>query len=376
MIAPRNCQGYINALPFINVILNVVEGRPCPYSALLNLLVNKLTGVPDKVLTEASAYHKSSAGQQQNNMKKFDVYEMVTKLIIERLEAGVIPWRMPWKNGSGMPQNLVSKKNYRGFNFIYLLSFGYDQPYFLSFKQAQYLGGHVKKGAKSIEVIFWKMNDRIKSDLSVEKIPMLRYYRVFHISDVEGIDPAKLPQLQSHDHDFTPIQACENLMAAWKDKPVIETGKHQACYIPSRDVIQMPDPRTFFEDTEYYSVLYHEAVHAVAHSKRLNRDLSGHFGDFSYSQEELVAEMGAAYLCGLCGIQTKTIDNSAAYIKGWLSKFKSDNKFLVMAASKAQHAVDYITGTQFESVETDAAESEKETETAQAEKVIETVHSF
>ena len=296
-------------------------------------------------------------------MNKFDVYEMVNKLIIERLEAGVIPWKMPWKAAGGMPRNLVSKKMYRGFNFVYLLSFGYEQPHFLSFKQAEDLGGHVKKGAKSIQVVFWKMNERVKSDLSVEKIPMLRYYRVFHISDVEGINLSKLPQLQSHDHDFTPIEACENIMANWEDKPVIETGKSQACYIPSRDIIQMPDSRTFFEDTQYYSTLFHESVHATGHSKRLKRDMSGHFGDFSYSQEELIAEIGAAYLCGMCGIQTTTIDNSAAYIKGWLSKLKSDNKFMIMACSKAQHAVDHINQTQFESVEAEAAESEKESET-------------
>ena len=309
-------------------------------------------------------------------MKKFDVYEMVTKLIIERLEAGVIPWKMPWKTGGGMPQNLISKKNYRGFNFIYLLSFGYEQPFFLSFKQAQDLGGHVKKGAKSIEVIFWKMRDHVNAMGESDKIPMLRYYRVFHISDVEGIDPKKLPQLQAHDHDFKPIQACENLMEAWKDKPVIETGKHQACYIPSRDVIQMPDPRTFFEDAEYFSVLYHESIHSVGHPKRLNRDLSGHFGSDLYTSEELISEMGAAYLCALCGIHTKTIENSAAYIKGWLSKLKSDNKFLVTAASKAQHAVDYITGAQFENIEAEAAESEKEAEAAQSERLIPVVHAF
>jgi len=283
---------------------------------------------------------------------------------------------MPGKTAGGMPQNLVSKKKYRGFNFIYLLSFGYEQPFFLSFKQAQDLGGHIKKGAKSIEVIFWKMRDHVNAMGKDEKIPMLRYYRVFHISDIDGLELAKLPQLQTHDHDFTPIQACENLLAAWKDKPVIETGKHQACYIPSRDVIQMPDPRTFFEDTQYFSVLYHEACHCTGHSKRLNRDMSGHYGDDFYAAEELIAEMGAAYLCALCGIQTKTIDNSAAYIKGWLSKFKSDNKFLVMAASKAQHAVDYITGTQFENIEAEAAESEQEAETVQSEKESVVIHSF
>lgn len=296
-------------------------------------------------------------------MSKFDVYEMVNKLIIERLEAGVIPWKMPWKTSGGMPRNLISRKSYRGFNFIYLLSFGYEQPYFLSYKQAEDLGGHIRKGAKSIQVIFWKMLDRTKSDASVEKIPMLRYYNVFHISDVEGIDLSKLPQFQSHDHDFTPIEACENIMGAWDDKPVIKHGKHQACYIPSQDIIEIPDSRTFFNDAEYYSVLFHESVHSTGNAKRLKRDLSGHFGDNSYSQEELIAEVGAAYLCGLCGIETQTIENSASYIKGWLSKFKSDNKFLVMACSKAQHAVDYITQTQFESVEAEAVESEKESAT-------------
>ncbi|MDO8952734.1 MAG: zincin-like metallopeptidase domain-containing protein [Draconibacterium sp.] len=122
--------------------------------------------------------------------------------------------------------------------------------------------------------------------------------------------------------------------------------------------------------------MYHESVHSTGHAKRLKRDLSGHFGDNSYSQEELIAEMGAAYLCALCGIQTKTIDNSASYIKGWLSKLKSDNKFLITAASKAQHAVDYITGNEFESIEAEAAESEKEAEPAQSERIIPTVHSF
>ncbi len=294
-------------------------------------------------------------------MNKFDVYEMVTKLMIERLEAGVIPWKMPWKTAGGMPQNLVSKKRYRGFNFFFLLSFNFEQPYFLSFKQAQDIGGHVKKGAKAIPVVFWKMREHINQQGESEKIPMLRYYKVFHISDVEGIDVSKLPQLQSHDHDFTPVQVCENLIEAWKDKPVIQTGKNLACYSPFEDIVQVPDPRTFFEDTEFYSVLFHELVHSTGHSKRLKRDLSGFFGNNSYSQEELIAEMGAAYLCGICGIQTTTIDNSAAYIKGWLSKLKSDNKFLIMACSKAQHAVDYITQTQFETVEAETEETANET---------------
>jgi len=107
--------------------------------------------------------------------------------------------------------------------------------------------------------------------------------------------------------------------------------------------------------------------HCTGHAKRLKRDMSGHFGNHSYSFEELIAEMGAAYLCGLCGIENETIDNSAAYIQGWLSKLKSDNKFFVLAASKAQHAVDYITQAQFETVETETVQPEHETES---------IHSF
>jgi antirestriction protein ArdC len=297
-------------------------------------------------------------------MKRFDVYEMVTKLIIERLEAGVIPWRMPWKTFGGIPQNLVSKKTYRGFNFHYLRSFGFDQPYFLSFKQAQDLGGHVKKGAKSIEVIFWKMRDHVNTAGDAEKIPMLRYYRVFHVSDVEGLDISKIPASENHDHDFTPVQLCENLLNNWQDKPVIETGSQDAFYRPSTDSVHMPDSRTFFEDSEYYSVLFHELTHSTGHSKRLKRDLSGSFGSVSYSQEELIAELGASYLCALCGIENKTIENSAAYIQSWLKRLKSDNKFFVNASSKAQHAADYICQAQFETLEAEAAatsqiESEK-----------------
>ena len=295
-------------------------------------------------------------------MSKFDVYEKVTKLIIDRLEAGVIPWRMPWKVAGGMPQNLVSKKIYRGFNFHYLRSFGFDQPYFLSFKQAKDLGGHVKKGAKSIEVIFWKMREHVNTAGEVDRIPMLRYYRVFHINDVEGIDMSKIPQLESHDHDFTPIEACENLIENWKDKPLIETGKTRACYIPSQDVVHMPDPRTFFEDSEYFSALFHELTHSTGHSKRLKRDILNSYGTVNYAFEELVAELGASYLCALCGIENKTIDNSAAYIQSWLRRLKDDNKFFVNAASKAQHATDYICQTQFETVEADAETEENKTQ--------------
>jgi len=295
-----------------------------------------------------------------NYMKRFDIYEMVTNLIIQRLEAGVVPWQMPWKSTGAMPRNLVSKKAYRGFNFWYLLSFNFENPLFLTFNQVKQLGGSISKGSKSYQVIFWKLREYKQKDGSTEEVPMLRYYRVFNVEDVGGLDLAKIPQLQSHDHEFNSIEACANILDNWLDKPVIETGKSYACYIPSSDVIRMPDPRTFFTDSGYFSTLFHECVHCVGHAKRLKRDMSGHFGDHSYGQEELIAEMGAAYLCGICGIENETINNSAAYIQSWLSKLKNDNKLVVMAASHAQRAVDYILEHQRKPVVSSNSNSEKE----------------
>ncbi len=279
-----------------------------------------------------------------DSMKRFDIYETVTNLIVERLEAGVVPWQMPWKTASAIPKNLVSKKSYRGFNFWYLLSFGFERPYFLTFNQTKQLGASVRKGAKSYMVVFWKMVEYEKDDKK-EEIPMLRYYRVFHIDDVEGIKPDKIPVDKNHDHEFDPIATCEQFIEFWSDSPNIKLGMNNACYIPSLDEIHMPNPRTFFKDEEYYSCLFHEAVHSVGHRKRLNRHerySSLNFSGNDYSQEELVAEMGAAYLCGICGIENATIDNSAAYIQGWLQKLKNDKKFIVMASGLAQKAVDYI----------------------------------
>ena len=276
---------------------------------------------------------------------KFDIYSMVTDLIISRLEAGVIPWQMPWKSALSMPANMISKKAYRGINFWYLLSFGFEKPLFLTFNQIKGLGGSIIKGSKSYVVVFWKMLENEKPTGKIDKIPMLRYYRIFHIDSVEGIDPKKIPTGEAHDRDINPIEQCESLVNNWVDCPTIEVGKAAALYRPSMDTVEMPSQRNFYDDENYYSVLYHELIHSTGHKRRLNRHekFPDHsFSSKDYSQEELVAEMGAAFLCGITGIENKTIDNSVAYIESWLKRLKSDNKFVFSAASYAQHAVDYI----------------------------------
>ncbi|WP_430973742.1 ArdC family protein [Sunxiuqinia rutila] len=277
----------------------------------------------------------------------FDIYEMVTNLIVERLEKGVIPWQMPWKVENGLPQNMIHRKVYRGFNFWFLLTVAsqFDSPFFLTFRQVQELGGHVLKGQKGFPVVFWKILEKEEKDGSIDQIPLLRYYTVFNLKQTEGIDESKIPSTAAYDHDFNPIDQAEKLIEGWSGCPEIRLDQSHAFYSPSGDYIGMPNPRTFFQDEQFYSVLYHEAIHATGHINRTGRHvkLPNHkFGSSDYSIEELVAEMGAAYLCYLTGIQNATIDNSAAYIKSWIGKLKEDKKLLLTASSMAQKAVDYI----------------------------------
>ncbi len=278
-------------------------------------------------------------------MNKFDLYEVITQKIIDRLESGIVPWQKPWQNAGGMPRNLVSGRPYNGINFWLLLASEFKSPFYMTFEQSLSLGGNIIKGQKSTMVVFWKILEKETSPGTIEKTPFLRYYNVFNLEQTEGIDISKIPAATVHDHDFVPIQEAESLISQWLDKPKILWGEDHACYIPQRDTVCMPDPRTFFHDEQCFSVLFHELTHSTGHSSRTGRHekIKDHaFGSQDYSQEELVAEMGAAYLCGLSGIELKTIDNNVAYIKSWIRAFKDDPKVLVLAAAQAQKAVDYI----------------------------------
>jgi antirestriction protein ArdC len=278
-------------------------------------------------------------------MNKFDIYEAVTQKIIEKLEEGVVPWQMPWKTTCGMPRNLITKRPYHGINFWMLLCMKFDSPFYLTFEQVKQLGGSVKSGSKSTMVVFWKLLESEDKDGEVKRTPFLRYYRVFNLTQTEGIDPSKIPSSEGYDHEFNPINGAEALVYNWKDCPKIELDHDSAYYSPVTDTVCIPNPRNFFKDEHYYSTLFHELVHSTGHRSRLARHekITDHkFGSKDYSQEELVAEMGAAYLCGITDLEPITIENNAAYIKSWIRKFKDDPKVLVMAAAQAQKAVDYI----------------------------------
>jgi antirestriction protein ArdC len=280
--------------------------------------------------------------------EKFDIYSMINNKIIERLENGVVPWNKPWDATTDTPINLISKKPYKGVNF-WMLNMLHDQPYYLSYNQLTQQGGTLKKGAERIQVVFWKMkiyeNTDDQGEVSQKKIPVLLYYTVYNVKDIEGL-PEKLFPAEPEKREFKPIQACKNIVENWEHRPVVKHGGAGAYYTPGLDYVQMPQPQNFRSGEEYYSTLFHELVHSTGHHSRLDRHRifkNHNFGSKDYSQEELVAEMGASYLCGITGIENKTINNSAAYIKSWLKRLQDDKKLFFNAASMAQKAVDYMT---------------------------------
>ncbi len=275
------------------------------------------------------------------------VYEIVTQQITDLLEKGEIAWKKPWKSTGGA-RNLVSKKQYRGINQFLLNCSPYSSPYWLTFKQATEKGGSIKKGEKSTLVVFWKLLNTVQEDADaggdsqIVKVPLLRYYRVFNLEQTEGIEH---PPEETIANPFTPIEQAEQVIQDMPLKPEIKHGGDRAYYSPMLDYVQMPNQETFDTPESYYNVLYHELGHSVGHQSRLNRKgvtEPTYFGSHAYSQEELVAEFCASMLCGVTGIEQATIENSAAYIQGWLKVLKNDKKLLVHAAAQAQKAADYI----------------------------------
>lgn len=275
---------------------------------------------------------------------KNDVYQIITDRIVCLLESGTVPWHKPWKGGNQWPQNFISRKVYRGINLFLLNAASYASPFWLTFKQVKALGGRVKKGEQSFPVVFWKVLEEKEGE--DKRIPFLRYHNVFNVTQCEGINIPTMPELENTPA-FQPIEKCEQIVTAMPKQPEIHHNGIRACYSPSLDSVSMPESKLFDTSEGYYSTLFHELTHATGHASRLNRKEvtdSIRFGSDPYSREELVAEMGAAFLCGHCGIENKTIDLSASYIQSWLGKLKEDRKLVVHAAVQAQKACDFIMG--------------------------------
>jgi len=297
-------------------------------------------------------------------MKNSEIIEKVTNKIIERMESGDLNWNKPWTAGM-LPQNFVSKKAYRGWNLFATMFGGFDSPYYLTFNQVKKLGGNVKKGSKGTPIVFWNKINKDSTDANGEvknkSFLLAKEYVVFNAEQIEGIDFGKI--------EVNELGTCEELEKAIAEMDTPITIKHSqsdmAFYSPTFDYVQMPNKSQFKTEGEYYSVLVHEVIHSTGHKARLNRlslnDAKFDSKKHSYSYEELVAELGAAYLTAMFGVSTeKTEKSSAAYLKGWLTRLTEDKQMLFKASSDAQKAVDYI----IKRAEIEAAEV---TETASAE---------
>jgi len=255
-----------------------------------------------------------------------DVYQIVTDKIVGMLESGVVPWRRPWSS-TGLPRNHVSKRPYRGINHFLLSASKYVSPLWLTLRQANELGGSVRKAEQSTLIVFWKIHQKEEQqeqepgDEETQRRFLLRYYRVFNLEQCDlpqGVLD-KLPQVETHDHD--PIAAAELIVANMPQRPALETAGSKAFYSSLTDRVTMPARELFTTAEEYYATLLHELTHSSGHPTRLARETiteAAPFGSATYSKEELCAEMGSAFLCAEAGISPAVIENQAAYLAGWL----------------------------------------------------------
>lgn len=281
-------------------------------------------------------------------MSNEKIYQMITDRVIERMESGHIPWQKPWNANSGMPTNFVSQKAYRGINVWLLATMGYASPYWLTYKQAKDLGGQVRKGEKSMPVIYWNIIEKKNDKDEIKKIGFLKYFNVFNLTQIDGIahETVDLKQLE----EFDPIAEAELIVNQMPLPPEFvdggKTNDGRAYYHPKRDFINMPDKLTFESEAHYYGVLFHEMAHSTGHETRLDRDSLtkvSMFGDHSYSKEELVAEFTASFLRATAGIENEDLfTNSVAYLQGWVKKLRDNPKYLIQASSQAMKAANHI----------------------------------
>lgn len=297
-------------------------------------------------LSEIEKSDNPASGQKTQGHRK-NVKQIVINKIQEELKSGRIPWQSPYLKGQDGETkcNFVSGHSYKGTNEI-LLAFNPD-TYYMTFKQAEEFGAKVKKGASSEMVIFWKMYNVKDEETGEEKIiPLLNYYRVFGISQVDftGVEDkfnsmfAKRKSAITDNHFNTDIEDFIYLSKA----DIRHEKKDEAFYSPKGDYISVPQINTFKNSDTYYQVLFHELTHWTGHSSRLDRIAKGKQGFVEkYSKEELVAELGACFLTAEFGL-TPDYRNSAAYIQGW-SQFISENQNALFSAStEASKAVDFL----------------------------------
>jgi len=277
--------------------------------------------------------------------------ETITKAIIERLEAGVRPWRQPWTGGSVSRPLRVCRTPYRGINVIWLWmaaqARGFSSPTWMTYHQSQQLGGQVRKGEHGTIAIFYKSYTKTVEDVATgepedESRRVLKSFTVFNIDQIDGLperfhaEPVELPEPTVRDHALDAFFAA--IPAA------IRHGGGEAYYQPSADMITMPDVAAFCSRDLYRSTLAHELAHWTGHERRLARSLGGRFGSDAYAAEELVAELASTMVGAELGLPIDHLDDHASYLASWLRVLKADSRAILTAAAKAEEAASYLLG--------------------------------
>lgn len=280
---------------------------------------------------------------------KRDLYAEVSARIIAELERGAAPWIKPWSAtaGQNVPQNAVTSRAYSGCNVILLWlarDRGWSTPRFLTFKQAIEAGGNVRKGEHGTKVYFVKqlqVKDGKGEEAESRLIPMMREYTVFNVDQCDGLpDSIRAGKpMRVRNRDTRDVLADEFLRSIGAD---IREGHGEALYVPSHDFISLPAFQAFKGADHFYNVAFHELTHWTGHKERLGRDLKNRFGSRDYAAEELVAELGAAFLCAEFGFDGDV--RNAGYIATWIELLKADKRAFFTACSKASKAADYLRG--------------------------------
>ncbi|WP_426414017.1 ArdC family protein [Bradyrhizobium ganzhouense] len=301
----------------------------------------------------------SKRSTHQNATKpKPSLYEEITAHIVADLEVGIFPWARPWGTGGGnqafaLPRNAATSKAYSGINVLILwgrlFECSFTSGRWLTFRQASSLGGTVRKGEHGITVCYAdrfiprrgqgeaSRTDQDQSDSDGAAIPFLRRYTVFNVDQCDGLpDHCLAPAPALPEREIVP--QAEALAAATRAD--IRIGGAKAFYSPSDDTVHIPPQPAFFEQINYYRTLFHELGHWTGHSSRLNRELSGAFGSKLYANEELVAELTAAFVCAALSI--KPTVRHADYLGSWLNVLREDSRAIFRAASKASKAADFL----------------------------------
>jgi antirestriction protein ArdC len=300
----------------------------------------------------------------RQNQQREDLHQRITNQIIAAIEAGAGVYQMPWNPklcssaAIGIPSNPVGRYGYRGINILSLWAsqqeYNYATPEWATFKQWQAAGAQVRKGEKGTLTVFFKATDAGSSSPAEndEQQPRRHFIAkaayVFNVAQVDGYEPPAAPTL-------TPIQRHTSADAFIQSSAaIIRHDSHHACYILSKDEIHMPPEGAFFDAQGYYGTVLHELVHWTGHADRCARDLRNRFGTEAYAAEELVAELGAAFLCAQLGITPEPRIDHARYIESWLKVLKNDKRAIFTAAAKANQAADYLTSLSEQTTDNEA----------------------